>query len=104
MEFLEELEETDDITMYTTDEVFTEMVGNIKLITENLSGFAVNSEEMSSSVEEIAAITEESAAGVEETAATSIQSSSSMEEVAGGSEQLAKLAEELKVLVRHFKI
>lgn len=95
----------------TTGETFnginkavTEMVENIKLITENLSGFAVNSEEMSSSVEEIAAITEESAAGVEETAATSIQSSSSMEEVAGGSEQLAKLAEELNVLVRHFKI
>ena len=29
MEFLEGMEETDDITMYTTDEVYTEMVGNI---------------------------------------------------------------------------
>lgn len=29
MEFLEELEELDDITMYTTNEVYTEMVGNI---------------------------------------------------------------------------
>lgn len=29
MEFLEGLEETDDITMYTTDEVYTETVGNI---------------------------------------------------------------------------
>ena len=86
------------------DKAVIEMVENIKLITENLSGFAVNSEEMSSFVEEIAAISEESAAGVEETAATSIQSSSSMEEVAGGSEQLAKLAEELKVLVHYFKI
>ena len=73
----------------------TEMVGNIKIIAENLSDIAANSQELNSSIEEIAAISEESAAGVEETAATSQQSSSSMEEVAVGSEKLADLADEL---------
>lgn len=29
MDFLEGLEETDEITMYTADEIFTAMVGNI---------------------------------------------------------------------------
>jgi len=85
------------------DEAVTEMVENIKLITENLSNFAVNSQEMNRTVEEIAAITEESAAGIEETAATSQQSSSSMEEVAEGSEKLATLGEALNRLVRYFK-
>ena len=82
----------------------TEMVENIKIIAENLSDIAVNSQELNSSIEEIAAISEESAAGIEETAATSQQSSSSMEEVAGGSEKLADLADELHVLVRQFKL
>ena len=86
------------------DHGVTEMVDNVKLITQNLANFAENSIEMNRAVEEIAAISEESAAGIEETAATSQQSSSSMEEVSGGSAKLAHLAEELNVLVRYFKL
>ncbi|MFE6168942.1 methyl-accepting chemotaxis protein [Viridibacillus arvi] len=94
-------------TSDTLDEIndaVTEMVGNIKIIAENLSDIAVNSQGLNSSIDEIAAISEESAAGVEETAATSQQSSNSMEEVAVGSEKLADLANELDELVRQFKL
>ncbi|MGE7923893.1 methyl-accepting chemotaxis protein [Viridibacillus arvi] len=94
-------------TSDTLDEIndaVTEMVGNIKIIAENLSEIAVNSQGLNSSIDEIAAISEESAAGVEETAATSQQSSNSMEEVAVGSEKLADLANELDELVRQFKL
>ncbi|KOO52631.1 chemotaxis protein [Viridibacillus arvi] len=94
-------------TSNTLDEIndaVTEMVGNIKIIAENLSDIAINSQELNSSIVEIAAISEESASGVEETAATSEQSSSSMDEVAVRSEKLADLANELDELVRQFKL
>ncbi|MFZ3577032.1 methyl-accepting chemotaxis protein [Virgibacillus sp. DJP39] len=95
----------------TTGETFkgistavTDMVQNIKTISDNLSTIASNSQEMNKSIEEIAAISEESAAGVEQTSASSQQTSSSMEEVSDSSDQLAKLAEKLNGLVRQFKL
>ncbi|RHW36714.1 methyl-accepting chemotaxis protein [Lysinibacillus yapensis] len=95
----------------TTQETFaaissavTNMVNNIKMVSENLSTIASNTEKMNASVSEIAAISEESAAGVEQTSASSQQISSSMEEVASSSEDLARLAENLNELVRRFKL
>ena len=82
----------------------TEMVANIRSVSENLSEITAASQEMSGSVEEIASVAEESAAGVEQTAASVQQASSSMEEVTGSSVHLAKLAEELNELVRKFKL
>jgi methyl-accepting chemotaxis protein len=95
--------QTTNETFTGIDRAVTEMVGNVELITQNLTNFAANSLEMNHAVEEIATISEESAAGIEETAATSQQSSSSMEEVSSGSEKLAHLAEELNSLVRYFR-
>ena len=95
----------------TTQETFasissavTEMVNNIKTVSENLSSIASNSEKMNESISEIAAISEETAAGVEQTSASSQQISSSMEEVTNSSDDLAKLAEKLNGLVHRFKI
>ena len=82
----------------------TEMVDRIRIISENLTDIAANSQEMSGSIQEIAAITEQSAAGVEETSASSEQASSAMEEVANSSNDLATLAEELNRLVHQFKL
>ena len=82
----------------------TEMVNRIRIISDNLTDIAANSQEMSASIEEIAAITEQSAAGVEETSASSEQASSAMEEVANSSKDLATLAEELNGLVQQFKL
>lgn len=82
----------------------TEMVDRIRIISDNLTDIAANSQEMSASIEEIAAITEQSAAGVEETSASSEQASSAMEEVANSSNDLATLAEELNGLVQQFKL
>lgn len=82
----------------------TEMVDRIRIISDNLTDIAANSQEMSASIEEIAAITEQSAAGVEETSASSEQASSAMEEVANSSKDLATLAEELNGLVQQFKL
>lgn len=95
---------TTSVTFHGINEAVSEMVADIKLITENLSGFAVNSQEVNFAVEEIVAISEESAAGVEETSATSEQSNRSMERVAQGSEELTALSETLDMLVRRFKV
>jgi methyl-accepting chemotaxis protein len=95
----------------TTGETFenintsvSEMAKRIQLVSENLSEIAVGSEQMSTSIENIASVSEESAAGVEQTSASIQQTSSSMEEIAGSAEQLSKLAEDLNGLVRKFTI
>ena len=95
----------------TTGETFsqistavTDMVNNIKMITESFSDMAANSQEINRSKEDIAASSEESAAGIEEASAASQQASSTMEEVSGSSEHLAALAEQLNGLIQRFKL
>lgn len=82
----------------------TDMVENVKSVTERLSAIAASTQQMNSSIEDIAAISEESSAGIEETSASSQQTSASMEEVAKSSNDLASLAEELNTLVGQFKL
>lgn len=81
-----------------------DMVNNIKSVSESLGNIALTSQQMNSSIEDIAAISEESAAGIEQTSASAEQTTASMEEVAEGSRDLAKLAGELNELVMQFKL
>lgn len=89
---------------HSINQAVTEMVGSIKIVTENLETITENSQQMNTSIEDIVAISEESAAGIEETSASSEQTNASMEEVAKSSNDLAKLAEELNDLVNEFKL
>ena len=95
--------ETTGKTFNEISKAVTEMVENIKVVSNNLAKTAVSCQNMNESIEEIAAVSEESAAGVEQVSASSQQASGSMEEVAGSSEHLAQLAEELNHMVRKFK-
>nr|WP_321293059.1 HAMP domain-containing methyl-accepting chemotaxis protein [uncultured Trichococcus sp.] len=79
------------------------MVANISVVTNKLALLAENTNNMSTSIEEIASVSEESAAGVEETSAASQEISSSMEEVSMNSERIAGLADLLNLLVKEFK-
>lgn len=79
------------------------MVSNIFFVTNKLTLLAENTNNMSTSIEEIASVSEESAAGVEETSAASQEISSSMEEVSMNSERIASLADQLNLLVKQFK-
>lgn len=81
-----------------------DMVNHIKSVSESLGNIALTSQQMNSSIEDIAAISEESAAGIEQTSASAEQTTASMEEVAEGSRDLAKLAGELNELVMQFKL
>lgn len=90
-------------TFQTISTSVTQMVNDIKTISDKLSTISDTSDNMNTSIQEIAAISEESAAGVEQTSASSQQISSSMEEVALSSDELAKLAEELNELIQHFR-
>lgn len=81
-----------------------DMATNITAVSEKLANIFVRSQEMNTSIEEIAAISEESAAGIEQTSASSQQTSASMEEVADSSNNLAELAENLNALVYQFKL
>lgn len=98
-----QIKETRD-TFQTISTSVTEMVADIKTVSDNLSTISANSEKMTASVQEIAAVSEESAAGVEQTSASAQQINSSMEEIARSSDELAGLAEELNQLIQHFKI
>lgn len=91
-------------TFNEINDAIDNMSGLIRMITEHLADFSIQSEQLNHAVEEIASISEEAASGVEETAATSQQSSSSMEEVAVGADKLSSLAEELNRLVQRFTL
>ncbi|OAK67286.1 methyl-accepting chemotaxis protein [Lederbergia galactosidilytica] len=95
----------------TTSTTFTEinqsvisMVNDLKVITDNMATIAGQSQELNSTIEEVAAISEESAAGIEQTSASTEQTSSAMEVIAGNTQQLNQSAEELNQLVRQFKL
>lgn len=94
-----------------TNEMFNEisgavenMINNIRVVTDNLTGIFDMSQQINSSIQEIAAITQETSAGIEQTTASTEQTNATMEEVALSSNNLAKLAENLTQHVQQFKL
>lgn len=81
-----------------------EMVNNLNHSMEISASIATRSDQLHTSIEEIAAVSEESAAGIEQTSASSQQTSAAMEEVSASSKYLAETAEQLNDLVRQFKL
>lgn len=98
----EQIQRTTDVLNEMEDSL-NEMIQNILLVSDKMSGLTENTASMSVAIEEIASISQESAAGVEETSAASQQINSSMEEVSINSEQISGLAEMLHAIVNHFK-
>ena len=98
----EQIQKTTDM-LIEMESSLNEMIQNILIVSDKMSGLTENTANMSVAIEEIASISQESAAGVEETSAASQQINSSMEEVSINSEQISGLAEMLHAIVNHFK-
>ena len=82
----------------------TEMVSNIRSVTQNLQHIANNTNDIDHAIENIAAVSEQSAAGSQQTAATIQEVASSMESVAQNAEQLNETADKLQQVVQQFKL
>ena len=106
----EEVEQGTEQIQKTNDQ-FTNIQASVKsvvdhvyAITETMSDFAANGQEMNGAIQEIATVSEQSASGVEETSASTQQATSSMEEVTASAGELSKIAEELNELVQQFRL
>lgn len=91
-------------TYQTISVAVTEMVSNIKNVTQNLQHIANNTNDIDSAIENIAAVSEQSAASSQQTAATIQEVASSMESVAQNADQLNSTADKLQQVVQQFKL
>ena len=91
-------------TYQTISVAVTEMVSNIKSVSQNLQHIANNTSDIDSAIENIAAVSEQSAASSQQTAATIQEVASSMESVAQNADQLNSTADKLQQVVQQFKL
>ena len=91
-------------TYRTISVAVTEMVSNIKSVTQNLQHITNNTSDIDNAIENIAAISEQSAASSQQTAATIQEVASSMESVTQNAAQLNGTADKLQEVVQQFKL
>lgn len=82
----------------------TEMVANIKIVSQNLQHIANHTGDIDNEIESVASVSEQSAASLEQTAATIQEVSTSMEDVTQNAKRLHDTADELQKVVRQFKL
>jgi methyl-accepting chemotaxis protein len=94
-----------------TEKIFSEFVSSIQFVTEQIYGFAKESDSMlesaqtiSSTMENISAITEESAAGTEEVSASMNEQISAVDIMVKQSEHMTSIVTELQKTIQVFKI
>jgi len=94
-----------------TETVFSEIVASVKFISEQISAFARESEQMldsaqriSATMESISAITEQSAAGTQEVSASMNEQIGAVQEIVAQSEEMTKLATKLQQMMHLFKV
>lgn len=94
-----------------TEKIFAEFVSSIQFITEQIYGFAKESDSMlesaqtiSSTMESISVITEESAAGTEEVSAAMNEQISAVDIMVKQSEHMTSIVTELQKTIQVFKI
>lgn len=92
-------------------EAFNEIISTVEKVAKQIQEVSIASEEMAagaeqalSAVQNVASISEETAASAEEVAAATEEQTASIQEVAASATILATLADDLKNLVRHFKV
>jgi len=92
-------------------EAFSAIVNATNLVTEKVQEVSVAAEQMAAGAEQavaamqnIASISEETAASAEQVAAAAQEQTASIQEVAASAALLARLSEELKQMVKHFKV
>lgn len=92
-------------------DAFNEIIVTINKVTKQVQEVSIASEQMAagaeqalSAVQNVASISEETAASAEEVAAATEQQTASIQEVAASATILTQLAEELRNMVRHFKV
>lgn len=84
------------------DQSIQQMNGKLNTMIQKLGHIAETSQEMSSSIDDIAAVSEESAAGVEQTSASAQQITGASQEVSASSAHLASLSDKLNQSVSSF--
>ena len=94
-----------------TEKIFAEYVSSIQFVTEQIYGFAQESDSMlesaqtiSSTMENISAITEQSAAGTEEVSAAMNEQISAVDNMVHQSEHMTSIVTELQKTIQVFKI
>jgi methyl-accepting chemotaxis protein len=94
-----------------TEKIFVEFVSSIQFVTEQIYGFAKESDFMlesaqtiSSTMENISAITEESAAGTEEVSAAMNEQIAAVDTMVQQSEHMTSIVTELQKTIQVFKI
>jgi methyl-accepting chemotaxis protein len=94
-----------------TEKIFAEIITSIQFVTEQIYGFAKESDFMlesaqtiSSTMENISAITEESAAGTEEVSAAMNEQISAVNTMVQQSEHMSSIVTELQKTIQVFKI
>lgn len=92
-------------------EAFDEIVRSINYVTERVQEVSVASEQMAAGAQQavaamqnIASISEETAASAEQVAAAAEEQTASIQEVAASATILANLSEDLKQMVRNFRV
>lgn len=92
-------------------EAFNEIITTVNKVGKQIQEVSIATEQMAagaeqalSAIQNVASISEETAASAEEVAAATQEQTASIQEVAASSNMLARLADELKNLVRHFKV
>lgn len=92
-------------------DAFNEIIVTINKVSKQVQEVSIASEQMAagaeqalSAIQNVASISEETAASAQEVAAATEEQTASIQEVAASSTVLTQLAEELRNMVRHFKV
>ncbi|WP_135553990.1 methyl-accepting chemotaxis protein [Paenibacillus cymbidii] len=107
----EEVVRTQTTLIHETAAIFSEIVQSIQFITESISSFAKESDQMlghaqtiSATMENISAITEQSAAGTEEVSASMNEQIASVDAMVTQAEQLTQIVVQLQRSIQVFKL
>ena len=91
-----------------TFEVLIESINNVSAnmvtISNVIEGFEKNTDQIHSTIQEVAALSEEASMAVHETTSTIEQTASTIEEIARSNGELAQTAEKLNEEINHFKL
>ncbi len=92
-------------------DAFNEIISTVNKVARQIQEVSVATEEMAAGAEQavaavqnVASISEETAASAQQVAAAAEEQTASIQEVAASANVLAQLADELRSLVRHFKV
>jgi methyl-accepting chemotaxis protein len=98
-----QIEET-NTTFEQLIHAINEVSSNMNSISQVITDFEKNTDQIHTTIQEVAALSEEASMAVHETTSTIQQTASTVEEIARSNEELALTAEKLNSEINHFKL